>query len=78
MGKTTRRYKKRDHVAATVARIHGVSYRYVQMVRDGEREDEEITATLVDYTQGERELIESLQRSIVKHANYLHNGRKKN
>jgi hypothetical protein len=60
MGKTTIKVKKRDDTARIVAQIHGVSARYVDMVRKGERENEAILATLVDYQTGKTKLIKHL------------------
>lgn len=54
----------RDDTARIVAKIHGVSVRYVQMVRDGERENEEILATLVDYQTGKNKLIKHLEELV--------------
>jgi hypothetical protein len=78
MGKTSRKYKKRDDVAATVAKIKGLSYRYVQMVRDGEREDEEVMAMLVEYTQGKTALIKSLEKIVKITPNPKRYARQKN
>lgn len=64
MGKTARKARKRDDVAQVVAKIHGVSPRYVNMVRDGERENEEILATAVEYTIGKNQLIKTLERLV--------------
>jgi hypothetical protein len=78
VGKTTRKVKLRDDTARIVARIHGVSTSYVQKVRNGERDNEEILATLVEYTQGKHELIQALERTIQKHSNHLQHARKAN
>jgi hypothetical protein len=64
MGKTARKARKRDDVAQVVAKIHRVSPRYVNMVRDGERENEEILATAVEYTLGKNQLIKTLERLV--------------
>lgn len=70
MGKTTRRYKKRDEVASSVAKATGLSYRYVKMVSDGDREDEIVLEKLVEYTQGLKMLRDSIrvERAIERHA----------
>lgn len=78
VGKTTRKVKLRDDTARIVAQIHGVSTSYVQKVRNGERENEEIMATLVEYSQGKSELIQALERTIERHAKSVNDGRKKN
>lgn len=78
MGKTTRKNKKRDEVAAIVADIHGVSPRYVRMVRDGERDDDEILATLIEYTQGKNELIRALEKTVSINPNPKRYARQKN
>ncbi len=62
MVKTINKAQERDDTARIVARIHGVTKRYVQMVRNGERENEEIMATLVDFETGKAELIKNLQQ----------------
>jgi hypothetical protein len=64
MGKTTKKAKNRDEVAAIVAEIHGVSPRYVNMVRNGERENEEILASLVEYKQSKSKLIQHLRKLV--------------
>src|SRR5687768_6753753 len=64
MGKTARKARKRDDVAQVVAGIHKVSPRYVNMVRDGDRENEEILATAVEYELGKSQLIKTLERLV--------------
>jgi hypothetical protein len=64
MGKTITKARKRDEIAKVVADIHGVSPRYVNMVRNGERENEEILATLVDYQQNKSKLIQTLKELV--------------
>ena len=79
MAKTTNKAPERDDTARIVARIHGVTERYVQMVRNGERENEEIMATLVDFKTGKAELIKNLQheRNIEKLARSVNSKSKK-
>jgi hypothetical protein len=64
MGKTAKNSKLRDDTARIVAQIHGVSTSYVQKVRNGERENDEIMATLVEYTTGKSELIKTLEKLV--------------
>ena len=64
MDKTITRGKKRDEVARIVADIHGVSPRYVRMVRNGERKNDEIMATLVDFRQEQSKLIQHLRKLV--------------
>lgn len=64
MRKTSRNRRLRDDTARIVARIHGVSTSYVQKVRAGERENEEIMATLVDYAVGKNQLIKHLEELV--------------
>lgn len=79
MGKTVRKDKQRDDTARIVAQIHGVSTSYVQKVRSGERENEDIMATLVDYAVGKNKLIRDLRSLIpLKKSNPQKHGRKKN
>jgi len=78
MGKTMRKAKLRDDTARIVAQIHGVSISYVQKVRNGERENEEIMATLVDFEQGKTSLIRHLADLIPVTSNPEKYARKKN
>jgi hypothetical protein len=64
MAKTTVSAPKRSSISRIVADIHGVSTRYVNMIRNGERENEEIMATLVEYRQAHRKLIENLEKLV--------------
>lgn len=64
MAKGTGSARLRDDTARVVAKIHGVSVRYVQMVRNGERENEAILATLVDYQVEKTALIKALEKLI--------------
>jgi len=59
----------RDDTARIVADIHGVSIRYVQMIRDGERENEAIMETLVEYRLGKTKLIKTLTANPAKYGN---------
>jgi len=53
--------KQRDDSASVVAEIHHVTADYVRKVGAGERENEDIMATLVDYQVGKNALIEHLK-----------------
>lgn len=64
MGKTTRKARLRDDTARIIAEIHGVSTSYVQKVRNGERDNDEIMATLVDFEQGKSNLIRYLENLV--------------
>lgn len=64
MRKQRRKARKRDEIAQIVAEIHGVTPRFVNMVRNGERESEEIMATLVDYQQNKSKLILHLRKLV--------------
>lgn len=64
MGKTIHNAKKRDHTSRIVADITGYSVDMVNRVRQGDRNNEEIMATLVDYSLGHNKLIRHLQELI--------------
>ncbi|NOS92486.1 MAG: hypothetical protein HOP30_11225 [Cyclobacteriaceae bacterium] len=64
MAKTIAVAKKKDSVAQKVADITGYSYEYVRLVRNGQRNNEEIMATLVDYELGESKLVKHLEQLI--------------
>lgn len=64
MQKTKSNARRRDDVANVVAEIHGVKPRYVNMIRNGDRENEEILATCVEYQLGKNNLIESLKKLV--------------
>lgn len=64
MAKTTGKGKKKDHTTQIVADMTGYSYEYVRLVRNGERHNEEILATLIDYQQGHSKLVQHLKNLI--------------
>jgi hypothetical protein len=64
MVKNTNHGKKRSETARLVAQLHGVTPRYVRMVINGERENEEITQTYIDYEQKRNKLIQHLQKLV--------------
>ena len=53
--------KKRDDICNKVALIHGVSPRYVRMIRTGDRDNEAILTTIMDFVEGERKLMEEVK-----------------
>lgn len=77
MLKTKKKRPERDDTARIIARIHGVSVRYVQMVRAGLRKNEEITASLVDFRLRKNALIKSIKNEVPTPIKKK-NGRKKN
>ncbi|HYC87288.1 MAG TPA: hypothetical protein VEB86_18780 [Chryseosolibacter sp.] len=64
MQKTKRRSRKRDEVAQVVAKITGLEPRYVNMVRNGDRENETVLTIAVEYELGKSKLIQSLQKLV--------------
>lgn len=53
--------QKGDETTRICAHIHGVSERYVRMVRQGTRTNEHILATVLDYKRGKSMLIKHLE-----------------
>jgi len=64
MSKTANRVKMRDDVARIVAKMHGVTPQYVRMVRRGERENDDIMASLVDFQVAKNKLIRHLEKLV--------------
>ena len=56
--------KKPDEISQIVAKIHGVTPRYVRMVRSGEKNNPEILATIVEYLQGKNQLLERIKEMV--------------
>jgi len=54
----------RDDTARIVAELHGVSQRYVAMVRSGERDNDDIMESLIEYQQGKNKLIKHLEKLV--------------
>lgn len=77
MLKIKRKAQERDDTARIVAEIHGVSVRYVQMVRAGIRNNEDIEASLVDFRLRKKELVRSLKKEVSTPVKRKY-GRKKN
>jgi hypothetical protein len=78
MGKPISKGRLRDDTARIVAKIHKVSVRYVQLVRDGKRENEAIMATLVEFGLGKTNLIKTLEALVHITANPKKYAREKN
>jgi len=64
MQKTKRRSRKRDEVAQVVAKITGLEPRYVNMVRNGDRENETVLMIAVEYELRKSKLIQALQKLV--------------
>jgi hypothetical protein len=64
MDKTKHKRRKRDDIAQVVADITGVSPRYVNMVRDGERNNELVEMIAVEYHLGKNKLIKHLEQLV--------------
>lgn len=54
----------RRDVVALVAEVHGVSPRYVRMVRDGERTNEEILATYMEIVEQDNLLLQAVKKAV--------------
>jgi hypothetical protein len=78
MSKTSRNSRLNDDTTRIVASIHGVSEDHVRRVRRGDRNNEEILATAIEYQQGKSALIEHLTKLIPITPNPRKHGRKKN
>ncbi len=78
MRKTISKKRLRDDTARIVAEIHGVSPDYVRKVGKGERENEEIMASLIDYRQEKSKLIKHIESLIPVTSNPAKYARKKN
>lgn len=61
---TSNKGRKRDDAAEIVADIWGVSPRYVRAIRAGDRDNDEIFLTLMDYLEGKNKLIEEIRQRI--------------
>ena len=64
MGKPISTKQLRDDSARIVAELHGVSQRYVEMVRNGERDNDDILESLVEYRMGKTKLIKHIEKLI--------------
>ena len=53
--------RKRDNICQKVALIHGVSPDYVRKIRNGDRDNEAIFTTVMDFVEGEKKLIEEVK-----------------
>lgn len=56
--------KRNDETARVVAGMYGVSERYVRMVMDGERDNDEILAACIEYKNGKNLLVEAVRSMI--------------
>jgi hypothetical protein len=64
MEKTLPNSIKRRDVATLVARIHGVSERYVRYVIAGERENEEIFSTYMTIIEQDNLLLQAVRKAV--------------
>lgn len=64
MEKATLNSTQRGEMVRKVAKICGVSERYVRMVRNGLRNNDYVTEILIEYQQGETNLIKSLKELV--------------
>ncbi len=64
MAKTTSNTLKLQDTTRIVAHIHGVTPRYVQMVRKGDRDDETVTESVITFEQGVSNLIKEIKRIV--------------
>ena len=56
--------KKRDEVASIIAAIHGVSARYVRMVINGEKQNDQILIDYLNYNVGKNRLIDAIKKEV--------------
>lgn len=59
-GKTIK--KRRDYSTKIIAKIHGVSESLVRKVKSGDRNNEDVLDTTIEYKQGEQMLISNLRK----------------
>lgn len=64
MGNPKHNRQLRDDTARIVAESHGVSQRYVRMVRSGERDNDDIMESLIEYKQGKNKLLKHLEKLV--------------
>jgi len=69
MGKTNYTGGQRDDTAKIIGKIHGVSADYVRKVMKGERENEDIMASVIDFRMGKTKLIKSIEQLVPIHSN---------
>lgn len=62
--KSRKNNRKRDDVATVVAKMYGVSENYVQKVRRGDRDDEDVLTTIMDIIEGRTKLIEEVEKLV--------------
>lgn len=56
--------KKRDDWASIVAEMYDVTPGYVRQVRNGDRNNEEILATIMDLVEGKEKLVEAVKKLV--------------
>jgi hypothetical protein len=56
--------KKYDEIAATIADISGYSPRYVRMVREGEKTNENLMEAIVTYQAGKNQLLAAVRELV--------------
>jgi len=78
MDKTSTKRRSPDDIAQVVADITGVTPRYVNMVRDGDRSNELVEMIVVEYHLGKNNLIKYLETLVPLLSNTSRHGRKKN
>lgn len=78
MGNPARTRRKPDDIAQVVADITGVTPRYVNMVRDGDRNNELVETIAIEYHLGKNNLIKYLETLVPLDSKTHRNGRKKN
>jgi len=66
MENTALKGRSNHEIACIVARIHGVTPRYVRMVVNGERNNDDIMHSYIEYQKGKRKLIEELAMCVPK------------
>jgi hypothetical protein len=64
VNKSIDKVKKRDTIAVKVADMYGVSPDYVRKIRRGDRDNEDIFATIMDLVEGETRLIQEVKRRV--------------
>lgn len=64
MEKNLKPITRRRDVATLVARIHGVSVRYVHYVINGERDNEKIMETYMEIIEQDNKLLEAVRRAV--------------
>jgi hypothetical protein len=66
MAKTQDNKRKIDQAIGIVAKMYGVTLSYVRMIRDGQRNNQQILDTYTKITQETSTIIKAAQKSIQK------------